>query len=248
MMSAVRQMHANSNGSLQARRLADPRLLVLGALLVVVLIISSTRPWFPLLCLVACLAVAWGAGIRLRLMLARLLNPALLALLLVFFKAVIGSGWQPSVIGLQEGVLLASRVLAAASVMVLLGTLVSVTEILGALAWLRVPRTLVEIALLAWRYLFVLLDDASVVYSAQKNRLGYCGLRRGLRSFGSLAGLLTVKAFDTSRTITIAMAQRGYDGNLPLALPTRLSTLQSALLGLFAGMALLTWYAQNHGL
>lgn len=246
MMSAVRQMHGS--GPPRAGRLADPRLLVLGALLLVVLIISSVRPWFPLLCLVACLAVAWGAGIRLRLVLARLLNPALLALLLVFFKGVIGSGWQPSVTGLQEGALLASRVLAAASVMVLLGLLVTVTEILGALAWLRLPRTLVELALLAWRYLFVLLDDASVVYSAQKNRLGYCGLRRGLRSFGSLAGLLTVKAFDTSRTITTAMAQRGYDGNLPLALPTRLSALQSALLGLFAGMALVTWYAQNHGL
>jgi len=55
-----------------------------------------------------------------------------------------------------------------------------------------------------------------VVYSAQKNRLGYAGYRRGLRSFGTLAGALVIKAFDNSQTITTAMVQRGYDGTMPL--------------------------------
>lgn len=245
MMRTVRQMSAVSS-SREGRR-GDPRLLVLGALLLVVLIISSSRPWFPLLCLCGSLIAASFRGVRLRQVVARLGNPFLLAMLILVFKAFAGGGgWQPSPEGLQEGVLLASRVLGAASSMLLLGNLVSVTEILGVLAWLRLPRTLVEVALLAWRYLFVMLDDASVVYAAQKNRLGYSNLRRGLQSFGSLAGLLTVKAFDASRTVTVAMAQRGYDGNLPLALPTRLSVSQTATLGLFAGLALLAWYAQNH--
>lgn len=246
MTMAARQMRGPNQ--VRAGHGVDPRLLVVGALLLVVLIISSSRPWFPLFCLAGCLTAAWVAGVRPRLLLTRLGSPLLLAIMLLLFKSLAGSGWQPSLAGLREGGLLASRVLGAASVLLLLGCLISVTEILGALAWLRLPRTLVEVALLAWRYLFVLLDDASVVYSAQKNRLGYSsGMRRSLRSFGSLAGLLTVKAFDASRTITVAMSQRGYDGNLPLALPERLSPLQSAMLGVFAGMALLTWYAQNHG-
>jgi cobalt/nickel transport system permease protein len=79
-----------------------------------------------------------------------------------------------------------------------------------------VPRGLIEVALFAWRYLFVLLDDAQVVYSAQKNRLGYAGCRRGLRSFGTLAGALVIKAFDNSQTVTTAMVQRGYDGTMPM--------------------------------
>jgi cobalt/nickel transport system permease protein len=87
---------------------------------------------------------------------------------------------------------------------------------MAALAWLRVPKGFIEVALFAWRYLFVLLDDAQVVYSAQKNRLGYSGFRRGLRSFGTLAGALVIKAFDNSQTITTAMVQRGYDGTMPL--------------------------------
>jgi cobalt/nickel transport system permease protein len=87
---------------------------------------------------------------------------------------------------------------------------------MAALSWLRVPRGFIEVSLFAWRYLFLLLDDAQVIHAAQRNRLGYSGLRRGMRSFGTLAGALVLKAFDNSQTVTTAMIQRGYDGNLPL--------------------------------
>ena len=40
--------------------------------------------------------------------------------------------------------------------------------------------------------------------------------RRGLRSFGTLAGALVIKAFDNSQTVTTAMVQRGYDGTMPM--------------------------------
>lgn len=225
----------------------DARLLVIGSGLLVLLTISSARPWFPLCTAVLCLAFSRRAGASAGQLALRLANPLAIALVMVLLKSFAGSGWQLSPTGLQEGLLVASRVVGAASVMVLLSYLATVTEVVGALAWLRLPRTFVDIALLAWRYLFVLLDDAAVVYAAQRNRLGYSGMLRGLRSFGALAGLLTVKAFDNSRAITVAMAQRGYDGRLPMALPGRLSATQTALLGLFAGMAVVAWYAQNHG-
>jgi cobalt/nickel transport system permease protein len=62
----------------------------------------------------------------------------------------------------------------------------------------------------------MLFDDARVIYSAQKNRLGYMNYRQGLRSFGTLTGALVVKAFDNSRNVTTAMEQRGYDGAMPM--------------------------------
>ena len=70
--------------------------------------------------------------------------------------------------------------------------------------------------MLAYRYIFVLLEDAMVIYNAQKNRLGYSSVRRGLNSFGTLSGSLVLKAFDHSQNTTVAMVQRGYDGNMPL--------------------------------
>ena len=73
-----------------------------------------------------------------------------------------------------------------------------------------------DVTLFAWRYLFVLAEDAQVIHAAQKNRLGYVGWRRSFRSLGTLAGALVIKAFDSSQTMTVAKTQRGYDGTLPL--------------------------------
>jgi cobalt/nickel transport system permease protein len=119
------------------------------------------------------------------------------------------------------------------------------TETMAALAWLRVPRGLVDVAMFAWRALFMLYDDAGVVYTAQKNRLGYCGMRRGLKSFGAMAGMLTIRAFDNSQAMTVAMTQRGYDGSLPLLRASRLGRVQLAGLSLFALLASIAWKLQN---
>jgi cobalt/nickel transport system permease protein len=118
--------------------------------------------------------------------------------------------------GLMDGLLIATRICGAVSLVALLGFSTPFTDLMAALAWLRAPQGFVEVALFAWRYLFVLFEDAQVVYAAQKNRLGYVGFQRGLRSFGTLAGALVIKAFDNSQTITTAMVQRGYDGRIPL--------------------------------
>jgi cobalt/nickel transport system permease protein len=117
--------------------------------------------------------------------------------------------------GLLEGLGIASRIAGAVAVVTALGFVTQFTELMAALAWLRVPTGFIEISLFAWRYLFLLFDDARVIYDAQKNRLGYAGYRQGLRSFGTLTGSLVIKAFDNSRNVTTAMVQRGYDGNLP---------------------------------
>jgi cobalt/nickel transport system permease protein len=147
--------------------------------------------------------------------------------------------------GLREGFLITSRIMGAVSVAVLLGQVMSFTETMAALAWLRVPRGLVDVAMFAWRSLFMLYDDAGVVYTAQKNRLGYCGMRRGLRSFGAMAGMLIIRAFDSSQAMTVAMTQRGFDGNLPLLRGSGLGRQQLAGLAVFAFLATVAWKLQN---
>jgi cobalt/nickel transport system permease protein len=118
--------------------------------------------------------------------------------------------------GLLEGLRIASRIAGAVSIVALVGFATPFTELMSALAWLRVPQGFIDVSHFAWRYLFLLFDDAMVVYQAQRNRLGYSGYRRGLRSFGTLAGALVIKSFDQSQTVTTAMVQRGYDGAMPL--------------------------------
>ena len=116
----------------------------------------------------------------------------------------------------MEGLLIGSRIIGAVSVVALLGFATPFTEFMAGLSWFRVPRGFIEILMFAYRYIFVLFEDAQVIYQAQKNRLGYSTVRRGLSSFGTLAGTLTIKAFDHSQNTTVAMVQRGYDGDMPM--------------------------------
>lgn len=119
--------------------------------------------------------------------------------------------------GLMEGLLIACRLVSAVLVVSALAFSAKFVELLSAIAWLRLPKAFIEVLLFAYRAVFVLFEDAQAIYRAQKNRLGYSSIRRGLGSFGVLAGSLTLKAFDHSEAMTRAMVQRGFDGGLPPA-------------------------------
>ena len=206
----------------------DARVKLLSALALLVMVISCRGIAFPLLVAGVCGGICLSLGVRPRVLALRFAEPLFIAgmvlLLKLFFTGTVPlfsftiAGWE--VVGhrdgLMEGVRIASRIAGAVTVVAAIGFATPFTDLMGALAWLRVPKGFIEVALFAWRYLFVLLDDAQVVYAAQKNRLGYAGYRRGLRSFGTLAGALVIKAFDNSQNITTAMVQRGYDGTMPL--------------------------------
>jgi cobalt/nickel transport system permease protein len=221
----------------------DARVKLLAALALLLMVISYHGLAFPLLMAALGGAVCLSLGVRPRLLLVRFAEPLLLALVVLLLKTFFSGQtllWSSSILGLQincyadglhEGLRIASRIMGAVAVVAAVGFATPFTELLAALAWLRVPRTLVEITLFAWRYLFVLADDAQVIHAAQRNRLGYVGWRRSCRSFGTLAGALVIKAFDSSQAMTVAMVQRGYDGTLPLLQhkPFRRSEVVAAL-------------------
>jgi cobalt/nickel transport system permease protein len=235
----------------------DPRTRLLAAGLLLALVISSHGSAFPWQVAGICLPVALIAGMQPRVVLLRMLHPLFIAAVILVLKTFLGGGETVALMhvggislsgrleGLHEGLLISSRIMGAVSVAVLLGQVMTFTETMAALAWLRVPRGLVDVSMFAWRSLFMLYDDAGVVYTAQKNRLGYCGMRRGLRSFGAMAGMLTIRAFDSSQAMTVAMTQRGYDGSLPLLRASRLGRAQLAGLSAFTFLATIAWKLQN---
>lgn len=220
----------------------DARVKLLVALALLLMVVSSSGFIFPLLTAGICLALCFTLKVRIRLLLTRFAEPLFIAAVVLLLKAL-GTGdtplWSAHLPfaditlyreGLGEGFRLASRIVGGVAVVAAVGFATTFTELLAALAWFKIPREITEVALFAWRYLFVLADDAQVIHSAQRNRLGYVGVRRSLRSFGTLSGALVIKAFDASQTMTTAMIQRGYDGNLPLLKhrPLRLGELLPA--------------------
>lgn len=231
----------------------DARVKLLTALALLVMVTSCRGGVFPLVVAGMCGTLCLGMGVRPKVLALRFAEPLLIAVMVVLLKLFF-SGHVPlfslNILGLElvghrdglkEGLFIAGRIAGAVSLVAAVGFATPFTELMAALAWLRVPRGFIEVALFAWRYLFVLFEDAQVVYAAQKNRLGYTGYRRGLRSFGTLAGALVIKAFDNSQAITTAMVQRGYDGTMPMAQQKPFKAAEVVLSLLFVVSMALVW-------
>ena len=96
-------------------------------------------------------------------------------------------------------------------------------DLLVAMRAVRVPRLIVAIFGLMWRYLFVLADEALRLVRARAARSGDSGIA-GLNSGGSftwraqtaggMAGNLFIRSLERSDRIYVAMLSRGYDGEM----------------------------------
>jgi cobalt/nickel transport system permease protein len=69
-------------------------------------------------------------------------------------------------------------------------------------------------ALLIYRYIFVLLEVAAKMNTAQKLRLGRGGWMKKIRALSLLASNLFIRALEQGERTFIAMSARGYDGNI----------------------------------
>jgi cobalt/nickel transport system permease protein len=82
-----------------------------------------------------------------------------------------------------------------------------------ALEKMGVPQVFVVQLLFLYRYLFVLVDEASRMVRARSLRsFGRKGL--GIRVFGSMAGHLLLRTMDRAQRIHLAMLCRGFDGTI----------------------------------
>ncbi|MDX9972797.1 MAG: cobalt ECF transporter T component CbiQ [FCB group bacterium] len=88
-------------------------------------------------------------------------------------------------------------------------------ELLTGLERLRVPRTLVALTAMTYRYLFVLADEALRLRRARDSR---CYGGRWLwqaKVVGQMIGSLFVRAHDRAERVYGAMVSRGFTGELP---------------------------------
>lgn len=229
----------------------DARVKLLIALVLLAMVLSHHGFVFPVATATLCLFLCMAIKVPMRVFILRFSEPlfiaAIVILLKLFFSGqdalfslnIFGAEIVGHRDGLREGLLIGARIIGAVSIIAVLGFSTPFTELMAGLSWFQVPKGFVEILMFAYRYIFVLSEDAQVIYQAQKNRLGYSTVRRGLNSFGILAGSLAIKAFDNSQNTTIAMVQRGYDGDMPMLMhkPFKSSEIfTSALFLLIAGV------------
>jgi cobalt/nickel transport system permease protein len=209
---------------------ADARAKVLAAFLYI-LAVTSTREgdWLALVLLV--LPVVGGAFVsRLgpwfllrRTFLA--LPFVLVALPLAFTRAgetvftLPGVGWTASEEGLVAVATILARSWIAVAVAALLVSTTTVVDLLRALRTFRVPRLLVATTFFAYRYFFVIGEEAVRMLRARDSRSASVSGRRAggtvrwrARVAGYMVGSLFVRSLERSERVYAAMQARGYAG------------------------------------
>jgi len=117
------------------------------------------------------------------------------------------------------------------------------TDLLTAMRALRVPRLLVAIFGLMWRYLFVLADEALRMTRAREARSADPNGRGGgtlvwrAQVTGAMVGSIFLRGYERSERIYAAMLARGYDGEMRALSQPPLTARQ--ILILVAGIATL---------
>ena len=101
--------------------------------------------------------------------------------------------------------------------------LIAVTGFYGvcaALEKLGTPRVFVVQLMFLYRYLFVLVDEASRLVRARSLRSFGTG-GGGFKTFGSLVGHLLLRTLDRAQRIYLAMCCRGFDGKIHIMKPLK---------------------------
>ena len=120
--------------------------------------------------------------------------------------------------GSRAGVLQAAQLiltaLSSVSALFFLSFNTPMTDILGVLKACRLPRLLIELMMLTYRFIFLLLENASAMLLSQDARLGNRDLRTAFRSRGMLASMLFIRAMRQAGSLYDAMEARCYDGQI----------------------------------
>lgn len=115
---------------------------------------------------------------------------------------------------LHYGLQLILTALSSVSCLYFLSFTTPMPDILEVLRRLHCPRLLIELMLLIYRFIFVLLNTASAITTAQNCRLGNRDYRTALKSFGMLGFSLMIRAVRRSNKLYDAMEARCYDGTI----------------------------------
>lgn len=152
-----------------------------------------------------------------------------------------------SVEGLERFISVALKSWLSVQAAVVLAAATPFPELLHAMRAVGIPRLLVAMFGLTWRYIFILADEALRLIRARAARSGISapsqkakeggGILWRAQVAGGMAGSLFLRGFDRSDRIYTAMLSRGYDGEVRLMPVPPLNAAGKLIL--FAGLILL---------
>ncbi len=136
-------------------------------------------------------------------------------------------GWHVSLAphGLELAGRLAARALGGFTCLLFLALTTPATDLMKGLRSIGIPAEIAEMALLMYRFVFLLTDTAQAMNSAQAARLGHVTYRRHLTSLSLLIANLMPRALARARALEVGLAARGWRGELRVLSPAQAPSL-----------------------
>jgi cobalt/nickel transport system permease protein len=212
------------------RSLTEKALLALGMMGLAIAL--PPGPGAPMVAGVMTVAALFGARTPPKIWLACAAAPLGFLLVGAFSLAfqIDSHGLSLSPGGLAAAARLVARSFAALTCLLFLALTTPATDLIAGLRRLGLPNEVAELALLIYRFLFLLGDTALAMDSAQAARLGHVGAKRRVRALGLLIANLLPRALDRARRLEVGLAARGWSGDLRVL--SKRATLSWPALGL----------------
>lgn len=102
----------------------------------------------------------------------------------------------------------------AVSAMYMMSLSTPSTEVFGVLRRVHVPKLVIELMNMIYRYIFILMDTQAKMKNSAESRLGYCDFKTAVYSFGHSMSNLFVVSMKRASQYYDAMEARCYDGDL----------------------------------
>ena len=160
---------------------------------------------------------------------------------------LLGLRWTIFKDGITLGFTTFFRVAGGLSTQFFLVLTTPMTSILLILRKARIPKVLIEMSMLIYRYIFVFIEVMETMHTAQELRLGYSGLIKKLRSISLLIANLFIRTLEQGERTFTAMNARGYDGNIRVLedLPKPSKTALIGIILFVAALAIVAYLTMN---
>ncbi|MZK49297.1 cobalt ECF transporter T component CbiQ [Clostridium sp. 2-1] len=148
-----------------------------------------------------------------------------------------------STVQLKKMIFLILKIFAAISALQMMTLSTPTSEIIYVLRKAHVPKLIVELMSLIYRYIFILMDVFTKMKSSAKSRQGYCDFKTSCYTFGSIASNMLIISLRKANAYYDAMESRCYDGELVfLEEEKNVEVMQIVLAAVFIIFLVLLWY------
>jgi cobalt/nickel transport system permease protein len=143
---------------------------------------------------------------------------------------------------LKEMIFLILKVFAAISSLQMMTLSTPSSEIIYVLRKAHVPKIIIELMNLIYRYIFILVDVSIKMKNSAESRQGYCNFKTSCFTFGSIASNMLVLSLKKANTYYDSMESRCYDGDLVfLEEDKKLENIHIILAATFVILLILIW-------